>query len=99
MPNDEHNECDGEFAVAVRCLVRGRSTKPLNGKIAIIEAYLLAVSQGIDGGMFEQFKTRLAAAAREGLIERCDVVGVLPSEILNQSRLPFGRDERHLIVS
>jgi hypothetical protein len=52
-------------------------------------------------GTLEEFKGRLAEAAREGLLEleRCDVAGALPKESLSASALRLGRDARHLIVS
>lgn len=92
---------DVHFAAAIKRLVKGRSTKPLTGKVAIAEAYSVAARRGLDVGTLEHFKDRLAAAAREGLLEleRCDVADALPKDVLYQSRLRFGRDVRHLIVS
>jgi predicted transcriptional regulator len=90
-----------QFAAAIVRLVKGRSTKPLTGKVAIAEAYSIAARKGLDVGTLKHFKDRLAEAAREGLIEleRCDVADVLPKDMLHQSRLRLGRDERHLIVN
>ncbi len=89
------------FASAVKRLAKGRSTKPLKGKLAIIEAYNIGARKGLALGTLEEFKKRLGEAAREGLLEleRCDVAGALPKELLNYSRLRLGRDERHLIVA
>ena len=89
------------FAAAVKRLVKGRSTKPLKGKLAIIEAYNIGSRKGLALGTLEEFKKRLGEAAREGLLEleRCDVASALPKELLSYSRLRLGRDERHLIVS
>lgn len=90
-----------QFAAAIARLVKGRSTKPLTGKVAIAEAYSIAARKGLDVGTLKHFKDRLAEAAREGLLEleRCDVADALPKDILHESRLRLGRDERHLIVS
>ena len=90
-----------QFAAAIARLVKGRSTKPLTGKVAIAEAYSIAVRKGLDVGTLKYFKDRLAEAAREGLLEleRCDVADALPKDMLHESRLRLGRDERHLIVS
>ena len=90
-----------QFAAAITRLVKGRSTKPLTGKVAIAEAYSFAARKGLDVGTLKYFKDRLAEAAREGLLEleRCDVADALPKDTLHQSRLRLGRDERHLIVS
>jgi len=89
------------FAAAVKRAVKGRSTSPLTGKVAIVEAYNIAARKQMDVGTLEEFKARLAGAAREGLLEleRCDVAGVLPKELLSMSALRLGRDVRHLIVS
>jgi DNA invertase Pin-like site-specific DNA recombinase len=89
------------FAVAIKRVLKGRSTKPLRKKVAIAEAYEISGRKELDVGTLDAFKKRLAAAAREGLLEleRCDVVGVLPATVLKSSRTQFGRDERHLIVT
>jgi hypothetical protein len=65
------------------------------------EAYDLAVTQGLNFGSIERFKKQLGEAARQSLIEleRCDVAGALPKDALLYSRLCFGPDERHFIVS
>jgi len=94
-------DTDAHFAAAIKRLVKGRSTKPLTGKVAIAEAYSIAARKGLDIGTLDHFKDRLVEAARKGLIEleRCDVADTLPNDVLYQSRLRLGRDERHLIVS
>ena len=102
-PGDDTGRLDthAQFAAAIARLVKGRSTKPLTGKVAIAEVYSIAARKGLDVGTLKYFKDRLAEAAREGLLEleRCDVADALPKDMLHESRLRLGRDERHLIVS
>ena len=91
---------DQEFAAVVKLLAKAKSTKPLIGKRAIAEAYDAGIEKGLAFGTLDEFKERLAEAAKQGRIqlERCDVAGVVPKALLTRSRLRLGRDERHLIV-
>lgn len=91
---------DAEFAAVVNAFAKSESTKPLIGKRAIAETYDAGVEKGLAFGTLDEFKERLAEAAKQGRIqlERCDVAGVLPKALLTRSRLRLGRDERHLIV-
>ena len=79
------------WAAVVRGLARGRSTKPLKGKLAIAEAYNVGLRKGFAFGEVGEFKKRLAEAAREGLVEleRCDLEGALPKELLEASAPPI----------
>ncbi len=58
-----------DFPAMLKRLLKGKSTKPLDGRVAIAEAYALAERKGIDIGTLDEFKKRLAAAAREGLLD------------------------------
>lgn len=88
------------FALVVNRLARERSTRPLKGKLAIAEAYNAGLRKGYAFGELEEFKKRLAAAAKEGFVEleRCDVAWALPKELVEASALRLGRGVRHLIV-
>jgi hypothetical protein len=89
------------FASRVRSLARTLETKPYSGRVAIAQVYDAAVSNGASFGSLDDFKSHLAAAAREGLIdlERYDIAGPLDAGLKERSRMRFGRDERHFIVN
>ena len=94
-------DAPSEFALAINRLIKGRNTAPLQGKIAIAEAFDIGLQKGLPLATLDAFKQQLARAARDGLLEleRCDTAGALPKKLLDRSRLKLGRDERHLIVT
>ncbi len=89
-----------EFAAAIRDLTKGPTTKPFTNRLAIAEAYDRGEDFGLALGSLDEFKQKLAAAAREGLLEleRCEVAGTMAKPLFLRSRLGLGRDERHFIV-
>ncbi len=93
-------DLDG-FAESVRKLAMRLETKPYAGRVAIAQVYDAALAQGVDLGTLDEFKTHLAEAAREGLLdlERYDIAGPFDASLKERSRLRFGRDERHFIVN
>jgi hypothetical protein len=97
---EEVFDLDG-FAESVRGLARKLETKPYFGRVAIAQVYDAALDVGLDLGTLEDFKTHLAAAARDGLLdlERYDITGPLDTTLKERSRLRLGRDERHFIVN
>ena len=89
------------FAQSVRKLARPLETKPYAGRVAIAQVYDAGLAQGIGLGSLDEFKDRIAEAAREGLLdlERYDITGPLDAGLKERSRLRLGRDERHFIVN
>ncbi len=97
---EEVFDLDG-FAESVRKLAMRLETKPYAGRVAIAQVYDAALAQGLNLGTLEEFKSHLAEAAREGLLdlERYDIAGPFDASLKERSRLRFGRDERHFIVN
>ncbi len=89
------------FAGSVRKLASRMETKPYAGRVAIAEVYDAGTAQGLALGSLDEFKDRLAEAAREGLLdlERYDITGPFDPGLKERSRLKLGRDERHFIVN
>jgi len=97
---EEVFDLDG-FAESVRRVAGKLETKPYAGRVAIAQVYDAAVAQGLNPGTLDEFKTHVAEAAREGLLdlERYDIAGPFDASLKERSRLRFGRDERHFIVN
>ncbi len=97
---EEAFDLDG-FAESVRELARKLETKPYAGRVAIAQVYDAGLEEGLDLGSLDDFKSHLAEAAREGLLdlERYDITGSLDAGLKERSRLRLGRDERHFIVN
>ncbi len=89
------------FATAVRTVASRLETKPYAGRVAIAQVYDAGLAEGLSLGSLDEFKARLAEAAREGLLdlERYDITGPLDAGLKERSRLRLGRDERHFIVN
>ncbi len=89
------------FAKSVRKLASRLETKPYAGRVAIAQVYDAGLAQGLALGSLEEFKAKLAEAAREGLLdlERYDITGPFDAGLKERSRLRLGRDERHFIVN
>jgi len=89
------------FAESVRKLAWRLETKPYAGRVAIAQVYDAGLAQGLDLGTLDDFKSHVAEAAREGLLdlERYDIAGPFDAGLKERSRLRFGRDERHFIVN
>ena len=89
------------FAESVRKLAGKLETKPYAGRVAIAQVYDAGLAQGLDLGSLDEFKSHVAEAARDGLIdlERYDIAGPFDASLKERSRLRFGRDERHFIVN
>ena len=89
------------FAESVRKLAGKLETKPYAGRVAIAQVYDAGLAQGLELGTLDEFKSHLAEAAREGLLdlERYDIAGPFDASLKERSRLRFGRDERHFIVN
>ena len=89
------------FAESVRKVAGKLETKPYAGRVAIAQVYDAGLAQGLDLGTLDEFKTHLAEAAREGLLdlERYDITGPFDPGLKERSRLRLGRDERHFIVN
>ena len=89
------------FAQSVKKLARPLETKPYAGRVAIAQVYDAGLAQGISLGSLDEFKDRVAEAAREGLLdlERYDITGPFDTGLKERSRLRLGRDERHFIVN
>ena len=89
------------FAESVRKLARRLETKPYAGRVAIAQVYDAGLAQGLNLGSLDEFKSHIADAAREGLIdlERYDIAGPFDASLKERSRLRLGRDERHFIVN
>ena len=96
----EPQELDG-FAASVRDLARTLQTTPFTGRVAIAQVYDAGIMRGLEFGSLEDFKERVAAAGRAGLLdlERYDIAGPMDSVLRDRSRTAFGRDERHFIVN
>lgn len=90
-----------DFAVIVRDLAKTLHTAPFTGRVAIAQVYDAGIMRGLEFGSLEDFKERVAAAGRAGLIdlERYDIAGPMDSVLRDRSRTAFGRDERHFIVN
>ncbi len=99
-PREEVFNLDG-FAESVRKLAWRLETKPYAGRVAIAQVYDAGLAQGLDLGTLDEFKSHVAEAAREGLLdlERYDIAGPFDASLKERSRLRFGRDERHFIVN
>ncbi len=97
---EEAFDLDG-FAESVRKLAMRLETKPYAGRVAIAQVYDAGLAQGLNLGTLDEFKSHLAEAAREGLLdlERYDIAGPFDASLKERSRLRFGRDERHFIVN
>jgi hypothetical protein len=89
------------FANAVRKLASRLETKPYAGRVAIAQVYDAGLAEGLSLGSLDEFKVKLADAAKEGLLdlERYDITGPLDAGLKERSRLRLGRDERHFIVN
>lgn len=89
------------FAKSVRKVAGRLETKPYAGRVAIAQVYDAGLAQGLMLGSLEEFKTNVAEAAREGLLdlERYDITGPFDASLKERSRLKLGRDERHFIVN
>jgi hypothetical protein len=101
---DAHGAADAglaNFAESVRGLARTLETRPYKGRVAIAQVYDAGMAQGLALGSIEDFKARLAEAARESLLdlERYDIAGPIDPALKERSRTRFGRDERHFIVN
>jgi hypothetical protein len=85
----------------VRDLARTLRTAPFSGRVAIAQVYDAGIMRGLEFGSLEDFKERVAAAGRAGLLdlERYDIAGPMDSVLRDRSRTAFGRDERHFIVN
>jgi hypothetical protein len=90
-----------DFAGTVRDLARTLHTAPFTGRVAIAQVYDAGIMRGLEFGSLDDFKERVAAAGRAGLLdlERYDIAGPLDSVLRDRSRTAFGRDERHFIVN
>jgi hypothetical protein len=90
-----------DFAATVRDLARTLRTAPFSGRVAIAQVYDSGIMRGLEFGSLEDFKERVAAAGRAGLLdlERYDIAGPMDSVLRDRSRTAFGRDERHFIVN
>ena len=97
---EEVFDLDG-FSESVRKLAMRLETKPYAGRVAIAQVYDAGLAQGLNLGTLDEFKSHLAEAAREGLLdlERYDIAGPFEASLKERSRLRFGRDERHFIVN
>jgi hypothetical protein len=97
---EEVFDLDG-FAESVRKLAGRLETKPYAGRVAIAQVYDAGLASGLELGTLDDFKSHLAEAAREGLLdlERYDIAGPFDASLKERSRLRFGRDERHFIVN
>jgi hypothetical protein len=91
----------GDFANEVRRVAKTLETKPYKGRVAIAQVYDAALARGVAFGTLDEFKSRLADAAREGLLdlERYDIAGPFDAALKERSRTRLGRDERHFIVN
>jgi hypothetical protein len=100
-PEDDAEPPLEDFALSVRGLARTMETRPYTGRVAIAQVYDAAVAKGLSLGSLDEFKERLAEAAREGLLdlERYDIAGPFEPTLKERSRLKLGRDERHFIVN
>lgn len=89
------------FAAEIRRIASTMETKPYQGRVAIASVYDAALQRGLRLGSLDDFKARVAEAARESLIdlERHDIAGPIDSNLLERSRTRLGRDERHFIVN
>ncbi len=89
------------FAKSVRRLASRLETKPYAGRVAIAQVYDAGLVQGLALGSLDEFKSNLAEAAREGMLdlERYDITGPFDAGLKERSRLRLGRDERHFIVN
>ncbi|MGA7327523.1 MAG: hypothetical protein WBX25_24290 [Rhodomicrobium sp.] len=89
------------FTESIKRLASRLETKPYAGKVAIAQVYDAGLAEGLELGALDEFKARLAEAAREGLLdlERYDIAGPLDAGLRERSRLRLGRDERHFIVN
>ncbi len=89
------------FAASVRQLAKTLQTAPFTGRVAIAQVYDAGIMRGLSFGSLEDFKERVAAAGRAGLLdlERYDIAGPMDAVLRDRSRTPFGRDERHFIVN
>jgi hypothetical protein len=89
------------FAGSIRKLASRLETKPYAGRVAIAQVYDAGLAEGLSLGSLEEFKSKLADAAKEGLLdlERYDITGPLDAGLKERSRLRLGRDERHFIVN
>jgi len=98
--SEEVFDLDG-FAESVRKLAGKLETKPYAGRVAIAQVYDAGLAQGLELGTLDDFKSHVAEAAREGLLdlERYDIAGPFDASLKERSRLRFGRDERHFIVN
>lgn len=90
-----------DFAGTVRELAKTLHTAPFTGRVAIAQVYDAGIMRGLEFGSLEDFKERVAAAGRAGLLdlERYDIAGPMDSVLRDRSRTAFGRDERHFIVN
>jgi hypothetical protein len=100
-PPPQSEEALEAFALSVRRLAGRLETKPFAGRVAIAQVYDAGLAAGLSFGSLEDFKTRVAEAAREGFLdlERYDIAGPLDPDLKERSRLRLGRDERHFIVN
>jgi hypothetical protein len=89
------------FAKTVRDLAKTLQTAPFEGRVAIAQVYDAGVAGGLNFGTLEEFKSRVVAACRGGLLdlERYDIAGSMDGTLRERSRTAFGRDERHFIVN
>jgi hypothetical protein len=90
-----------DFGGTVRELAKTLQTAPFTGRVAIAQVYDAGIMRGLEFGSLEEFKERVAAAGRAGLLdlERYDIAGPMDSVLRDRSRTAFGRDERHFIVN
>lgn len=90
-----------DFAAIVRDLAKTLHTAPFAGRVAIAQVYDAGIMRGLEFSSLEDFKERVAAACRAGLLdlERYDIAGPMDSVLRDRSRTAFGRDERHFIVN
>ena len=97
----DDNDDLADFAATVRDLAKTLRTAPFTGRVAIAQVYDAGIMRGLEFGSLEDFKERVAAAGRAGLIdlERYDIAGPMDSVLRDRSRTAFGRDERHFIVN
>ena len=97
---EEAFDLDG-FAQSITKLARRLETKPYAGRVAIAQVYDAGLAEGLELGSLDEFKSHLAEAAREGLLdlERYDIAGPFDASLKERSRLRLGRDERHFIVN
>jgi hypothetical protein len=89
------------FAKTVRELAKTLRTAPFEGRVAIAQVYDAGIASGLDFGALDDFKSRVTAACRAGMLdlERYDIAGPMDSTLRERSRTAFGRDERHFIVN